>query len=190
MLALTLAAVALLLALLAVVRERTDALMLDFREWQPSSSVPELAGSRVREYFESVQTPIPEQRPFRLSLQVPPTARPGDFVAATWERRADSGRRYCFLALTFGSPPAPGTLATTALTFVRVLVNGETVSEFAVAPDSAGRAVYESRIVPRNGRIAVRLEARAEALPPGAPQQPPAAVHFELASLRGCGSGS
>jgi hypothetical protein len=186
-LALAMAAGALLLALLAVAKERTDVLMLDLREWRPSSSVPDLAGSTLRDFFESIQTPIPEQRPFRLSLQVPPTARPHDFVAAEWDRPADPGRRYCLLVLTFGSPPAPGTLATTARLYARVQINGKGVADFRVPPDGAGGAIYEPRIEARDGRITVRVEARAEALPPGTPQQPPAAVHFEFASLRACG---
>jgi hypothetical protein len=184
------AAGALLLAALQVTARWSDFLMLDFRQWQPSSSVPDLAGPRAKEYFESLQTSIPEQRPFRLSLQVPPTARPGDFVAVERTFAVGTDGRYCLRALTFGSPPAPGTTATTTPAFARVLVNGKVVTLQPIVPGGPGGAFYVGQIEPRKAKVEIRFEAVAEALAPGAPQHPPAAFHFEFATLRRCDPGT
>lgn len=184
-LAASVAAVSLLLASLHVLAARTDLLMLDLREWRPVSSVPRLQGEALERYFEGLQSVPPEQRPFRLTLQVPASARPGDFVAAEHEVPATEGS-HCLLVLSFVSDPVPGTSATTAIAVPRIVAGDRIVELPRLVPAVEGAVSYLRGIRSGVGRIPIRFEVRAEALRADMPPQRPAAIHFELARLRSC----
>jgi hypothetical protein len=179
------ALVALLLAVLHVVAARTDLLMLDLREWRPVSSVPGLTGEELARFYEGLQVVPPEQRPFRLSLQLPPTARPGDVLAA--ERVVDAGEgSRCLFVLSFVSAPAPGSAATTLPVLSQVVAGDRVVSLPAITPAAAGSVWYLRDVQSRAGKLPIRFEVRASGVAPGMTARPPAAIHFELARLRPC----
>jgi hypothetical protein len=179
------AAGALVLAALHVVAARTDFLVLDLRAWQPVSSIPGLQGEALARFYESLQVVPPEQRPFRLTLQVPPTARPGDFVAAERSLPAAEGE-HCLAVLTFVADPPAGTAATTAIAMPRIVAGDRHVTLPRMVPAVEGAAWELRDIHPRRGRIPIRFEVRAAALAAGSDHQRPAAIHFELVRLRAC----
>ncbi len=157
------AAGALLLALLAVAGERTDLLLLDFREWRPVND---------EAHFQYLQNDPPDRRPFRLTLQL--EGRPG-FLAVENELPADEGKRYCFRVLA--SPAEP--YAPEGFRIV-ISINGAEVWSAPLKGTGRGYAISLPGIRPRQGKVKVRLEVRS----PKA--QPTPAVHFEYASLREC----
>jgi hypothetical protein len=154
------AAGSLLLALLAVARERTDLLLLDFREWRP---VNEAA------HFTFLQDDPPDRRPFRLTLQLDASG----FMAAEREIPAEEGERYCFGVLASHEGPLPAEVPQIA-----VAVNDAVAWSAPLKSSGKGYAVALSGLRPRRGKIKIRLELRS------ATGSPP--VHFEYASLREC----
>lgn len=185
------AALALGLAVVLGLARWSDRLMLDFRRWHPSTTVKNLGAAALAAYFDRSQTAIPEQRPFRLALQLPPTARVGDVMAAEgWVSR--SAGRHCFFVLAFPSRPASGAASPLASS-ARVWVGGRLAASFPVGPadpprrdvDPRRRDVRLDGVTPARGGVPVRFEIVAEPAPPGALARP-AAVQFEMATLRRC----
>ena len=162
----------------------SDRLMLDFRRWRPSTTVPGLDAAALADRFARTQTSIPEQRPFRLVLQLPPAARVGDVMAAESlvPRRAGG---HCFFVLAFPSAPASGPSSPLAAS-ARVWVGGRLAATFPVGPPRpVRRDVRLDGVSPARGVIPVRFEIVAEPVRPGKPARP-AAVAFEMATLRRC----
>ncbi len=168
--AVTVAAGALLLALLAVARERTDLLLLDFREWRPVNK-----GA----HFTFLQNDPPDRRPFRLTLQLDAAAGAPRFMAAEREIPAAEGERYCFSVLASPEGPLPA-----AAPRIAVAVNDAVAWSAPLKASGKGYAIALSGLRPRRGKIKIRLELRSAAgQPPSSPSPP---VHFEYASLREC----
>jgi hypothetical protein len=156
-------------AALGAVGRYSDRLLLDLWLWQPSGSPAAVAA------FAAAQSPIPEQRPLRLTLQLPDPVQPGDWIAA--ERsfaRPDAGA-YCLRFFTFADPAATGSSR------VRVLANDSEADSWPVGATAAGKVAHLSGLRPRDGRLRLKLELRAEA----AAATPK--VYFEFLSLRRCG---
>lgn len=162
------AAGALLLALLAVARERTDLLLLDFREWRP---VNEAA------HFAFLQNDPPDRRPFRLTLRLD---TPG-FMAAEREMPVEEGERYCFGVLASHEGPLPADAA--GIPRIAVAVNDTVAWSAPLKASGKGYAIALSGLRPRQGKIKIRFELRSAAGPSPSPSPP---VHFEYASLREC----
>lgn len=156
-------------AALAAAGRGSERLLLDLRLWQPSGSPAAVAA------FAAAQSAIPEQRPLRLTLLLPAPVRPGDRVAA--ERtfsRPDAGA-YCLRLFTFTDPTAFGAAR------VRVLANGSEAASWPVVAAPEGKIAHLADLRPRDGRLRLQLELRAESA--GTASQ----VHFEFLSLRRCG---
>jgi len=180
-LAAAVAAGALLLALLAVAGERTDLLLLDFREWRPvTAGLGEPARSEAEEYFDGLQGGVPDRRPFRLNLQLGAAEGTSGFMAAERELPAAEGARYCFRVLAATSAPVPaGALG------IAVSVNDAVAWSTPLAGPVRGYAVAVSDIRPRRGKVKVRLELRSSNRQP-LPLSPAPAVRFEYATFRRC----
>jgi hypothetical protein len=180
-----LAALALGLAVVFALARWSDRTMLDFRRWRPSTSVPGLRAVGLDAHFERSQTAIPEQRPFRLTLQLPASARVGDGMAAeAWVPRRPG--RHCFFVLAFPSAPASQPASALAAR-ARVWVGGRLADSFPVGStaEPSRRDIRLDGVVPAGGGVPVRFEIVAEpALTGSAPT--PAAVQFEMATLRRC----
>ena len=166
------AAGALLLALLAVVEERTDLLLLDFREWRP---VNEAA------HFTFLQDDPPDRRPFRLTLQLDTAAGTPGFMAVEREIPAPEGERYCFGVLASHEGPLPADAA--GIPRIAVAVNDAVAWSAPLKSSGKGYAIALSGLRPRRGKIKIRLELRPATGQPPSPSPP---VHFEYASLREC----
>jgi hypothetical protein len=180
-LAAAVAAGALLLALLAVAEERTDLLLLDFREWRPvTSGLGEPSRSEVEEYFDGLQGGLPDRRPFRLNLQLGAAEGISGFLAAERELPAAEGARYCFKVLAATSAPVPpGALG------IAVYVNDAVAWSMPLAGPVRGYAIAVSDIRPRRGKVKVRLELRSSNQQPLS-LSPAPAVRFEYATFRRC----
>jgi hypothetical protein len=180
-LAAAVAAGALLLALLAVAAERTDLLLLDFREWRPvASGVGEPSRSPLEGYFNGLQAGPPARRPFRLTLQLESAAGGLGFLAAERELPAAAGELYCFRVLASTSAPV-----TAGGLGIAVYVNDAVAWSTPLAGPVRGYAVAVSGIRPRRGKVKIRLELRSSNWQPSPPVPAPA-VRFEYASFRRC----
>jgi hypothetical protein len=157
------AAGALLLALLAVARERTDLLLLDLREWRPVNEAAR---------FASLQTDSPDRRPFRLTLRLDKSG----FMAAEREIPVPEGERYCFGVLASHEGLLPALPA--EVPRIAVAVNDSVAWSAPLKSSGKGYAIALSGLRPRQGKIKIRFELRS------ASGSPP--VHFEYASLREC----
>lgn len=156
-------------AALAAAGRGSDRLLLDLRLWQPSGS-PAAAAA-----FAAAQSPIPQQRPLRLTLQLPAPVQAGDWIAA--ERtfsRPDAGA-YCLRLFTFADPAAAGAAR------VRVLANGSEAASWPLVAAPEGKIAHLADLRPRDGRLRLQLELRADSA--GTASR----VHFEFLSLRRCG---
>lgn len=163
------AAGALLLALLAVAGERTDLLLLDFREWRP---VNEAA------HFTFLQDDPPDRRPFRLTLQLDTAAGAPGFMAVEREMLVEEGEGYCFGVLASHEGPLPADVPRIA-----VSVNDAVAWSAPLKASGKGYAISLSGLRPRQGKIKIRFELRSAT---GQSPSPSPAVHFEYASLREC----
>lgn len=180
-----LAALALGLAVVFAIARWSDRTMLDFRRWRPSTTVPGVRVVGLDGYFARIQTAIPAQRPFRLTLQLPASARVGDVMAAeAWVPRRPG--RHCFFVLAFPSAPVSEPASSLAAR-ARVWVGGRLADSFPVGSTERPfrRNIRLDGLVPARGGVAVRFEIVAEPAPTqSAPN--PAAVQFEMATLRRC----
>jgi hypothetical protein len=164
------AAVSLGLAVLEAVAERTDLLMVDFREWRPVGPRPGAAA-----FFESVQTAPPDLRPLQVDLRLAQPGSPSDFLAVERKAEVDDG---CYRFRVYVWSPTP---VDTARAFI--LVNDEVAWSAPLTQAAWGSGVSVDGFRPRQGEVEVRLELRAG--PRGAaPASPPASVRFEYAVLR------
>lgn len=161
--AVAVAAGALLLAILTVAAERTDLLLLDFREWRPVNEA---------ERFALLQNDPPDRRPFRLTLRLD---APGS-MAAEREIPVEEGERYCFGVLASHEGPLPALSEDTPR--IAVAVNDAVAWSAPLKTSGKGYAIALSGLRPRRGKIKIRFELRSAA---GSPP-----VHFEYASLREC----
>lgn len=159
------AAGSLLMALLAVARERTDLLLLDFREWRPVNEAAR---------FASLQNDPPDRRPFRLTLRLD---APGS-MAAEGEIPAEEGERYCFSVLASHEGLLPVDVPRIA-----VAVNDAVAWSAPLKASGKGYAIALSGLRPRGGKIKIRFELRSATGHLPSPSPP---VHFEYASLRDC----
>lgn len=167
--ALGVAAGALLLALLAVARERTDLLLLDFRDWRPVNEVAR---------FRNLQSDPPDRRPFRLILQLDGEAGKPAVMAAEREVPAEDGERYCFGVLASSAEPDWNHSFQIA-----VAVNGAEAWSAPLKDSAKGYDIALSGLEPRRGKLKIRLELRPAAGKAPSPSPP---VYFEYASLREC----
>ena len=163
------AAGALLLALLAVARERTDLLLLDFREWRPVNGAA---------HFTFLQNDPPDRRPFRLTLQLDAAAGAPGFMAVEREIPAEEGESYCLGVLASHEGPLPPDVPRIA-----VAVNDAVVWSAPLKSSGKGYAIALSGLRPRQGKIKIRFELRSATGQSPSPSPP---VHFEYASLREC----
>lgn len=166
------AAGSLLLALLAVARERTDLLLLDFRAWRP---VNEAA------HFTFLQNDPPDRRPFRLTLQLDAVPGAPGFMAVEREMPAEEGERYCFGVLASHEGPLPALPA--EVPRIAVAVNDAVAWSAPLKSSGKGYVIALSGLRPRGGKIKIRFELRSATGQSPSPSPP---VHFEYASLREC----
>jgi hypothetical protein len=180
-LAVTVAAVAFLFAVLALLARRSDFLLLDFREWEPVASSPfqgvVRSAGEVRTYFDAQQTPVVEQRPLRLTLRLLPSPAPDSLAASRAVPVAGDGP-YCLRV--FVIPLAAGPDAR-----LLVSVDGAVAASLPTAEDRKARIVEVAGIRPRDGKVDLRFEL--EAGPGGVPEGWAPAASFDYATLRECG---
>jgi hypothetical protein len=166
----TVAAVSLGFALLEVAAERTNLLMLDFREWRPVGPRPESEA-----FFESVQTAPPDLRPLQVDLRLAQPGSPSDFLAVERRAEVDDG---CYRFRVYIWSPTPSDSARAS-----IFVNDEIAWSAPLTQAARGSGVSIDGFRPRQGEVEVRLELRAG--PHGAePPSAPPSVRFEYAVLR------
>jgi hypothetical protein len=180
-LAVTVAAVAFLFAVLALLARRSDLLLLDFREWEPVASSPfqgvVRSAGEVRTYFDAQQTAVVEQRPLRLTLRLLPSTAPDSLAASRAVPVAGDGP-YCLRV--FVIPLAAGPDAR-----LLVSVDGAVAASLPTLEDRKARIVEVKGIRPRDGKVDLRFELKAG--PGGVPQGWAPAAFFDYATLRECG---
>ncbi|MGH2627944.1 MAG: hypothetical protein ACRDHY_14995 [Anaerolineales bacterium] len=179
------AGAALCLAVLFAIARWTDLLMLDLRRWRPSTTVRGLEGAALAAHFEHSQTTVAEERPFRLTMRLPATARVGDVLAAErWVARRSG--RHCFFVLAYSTAVPPPDEGARLATRAQVWVGDRLGASFPVLPKKPSRLVRLDQVRPSRGRVRVRFELVAEPAAPGAVVTP-SAVHFAIGRLRRCG---
>jgi hypothetical protein len=176
------AAVALALAALEIVAWRTDALLLDFRDWRPVAAAGAASADGAARFAALQQMP-PDRRPFFVTLQV--GAGAGELPAMAVGRRfaVRGDGPYCFRVLA--QSPAGVAGADAAGAILAVAINGDVVRRAALEEIVGGAEVVVDGIAPRGGGIDVRLQL---AINPATTAPGPFTVHFEYASLRRCAS--
>ena len=176
----TVAAIAILFAILAVLARRTDFLLLDLRQWEPVASSPFQGAVRsaeeVRFYFDAQQTPIVERRPMRLTLRLPPSTTQDSLAASRAVPVAGDGP-YCLRVFVIPLAAGPDARLT-------VSVDGAEAASLPTFEDRKARIVDVGGIRPRDGKVDLRFELRSG--PGGVPQGWAPAAFFDYATLREC----
>lgn len=170
--------------------KHSSSLLLDFREWTPDSSSlsrqPGTSIAQLREAFANIQTPLPEQRPFRLTLELDAMPQAGDYLSARRIVEADPDRKYCFSVLAYNERFSPETEGAAKVIAVTVEINDRIVASFPRNARGRGRRISADGIIPRRGSIEIRFTVKAVQTPEGVFRRQDSRVNFEYASLHPC----